>query len=82
MIYNCNYIHIYGIVSAKREPSTCFFKFNFFRYSRSLKCPLHIASYALRIRVSVMKLQDTEFLISHTVQRKHYILKLRVLETL
>ena len=38
-----------------------------------MKCPLHIASYALRIGVSVMELKGSEFLISHTFQRKHYI---------
>ena len=27
-----------------------------FKYSRSLKCPLHIAPYALKIRISVMEL--------------------------
>ena len=47
-----------------------FFKIQFFR---SLKCPLHIASYAPRIRVSVMELYSSEFLISHTFERKHYI---------
>ena len=34
-------------------------------YSRSLKCPLHIASYALRIGVSVMELLGSEVLISY-----------------
>ena len=38
-----------------------------------VKCPLHIASYVLRIGVSVMELQGTEFLISHTFLCKHYI---------
>ena len=35
----------------------------FFIYSRSLKCPLHIASYALRIGVSVMELFGSECLL-------------------
>ena len=35
---------------------------------------LHIASYVLRIGVSVMELECAEFLISHTFQRKHYII--------
>ena len=39
--------------------------FNFL-YSRSLKCPLDDASYALRIGVSVTELQSAEFFISHT----------------
>ena len=47
--------------------------FQIFLYSRSMKCSLHIASYPLRIRVSVMELQGTEILISHTFQRKCYI---------
>ena len=45
--------------------------------SRSLKCPLHIASYALRIGVSVMELKVSEFLISNRFQRKRYIPILR-----
>ena len=40
----------------KKGPNACFFKISIFLYSRSLKCPLHIASYALRIGVSVIKL--------------------------
>ena len=36
------------------RPNACCF--NCFIYSRSLKCPLHITSYALRIRVSIMEL--------------------------
>ena len=42
----------------EKGPNTCFFKdFNFcLDFSRSLKCPLHIASYAMRIGVSVMEL--------------------------
>ena len=42
-------------------------------YCRSLKYPLHIASYALRIGVSVMELKGSEFLISHTFECKHDI---------
>ena len=38
-----------------------------------MNCPLHIASYALRIGVSVTELQGSEFVISHTFQRKRYI---------
>ena len=51
-----------------------FFKISiFFKvYSTNLKCPLHIASYALRIGVSVMELQGVEFVISHIFQRKRY----------
>ena len=54
----------YGIVSAKRD-LTCFFKIsNFFQlYSRSLKCSLHITSYALRIGVSI-----TEFYLELNLQ--------------
>ena len=36
----------------KKGPNTCLFKMPLCIYSRSLKCPLHIASYALRIGVS------------------------------
>ena len=57
----------------KMGPNACFFKISKFLYSRSLKYPLHIASYTLRIRVSVMELKGTEFLINHTFQCKHYI---------
>ena len=46
-----------------------FLRFRFFKYSRSLKCPLHIASYAMRIGVSVM---DSGFSISHTFLFKRY----------
>ena len=42
------------IVSAKRDLIHAFFKISIFWYSRSLKYFLHIASYALRIGVSVM----------------------------
>ena len=35
-------------------PNTCFFQD--FKFLLSLKCPLHIASYALRIGVSVVEL--------------------------
>ena len=54
----------------EKGPNAYFSSFQMFRYSRS---PLHIASYALRIEVSVMKLLGAEFLISHTFQCKHYI---------
>ena len=37
-------IKVYGIVSTKRDLTNVFFQdFKFFLYSRSLKCPLHIA---------------------------------------
>ena len=49
-------LELYGIVSAKRDLTHVFSTFQIFLYSRSLKCPLHIASYALRIGVSVMEL--------------------------
>ena len=32
-----------------------------------------MASYALRIRVSVMELEGSDFFISHTFERKRYI---------
>ena len=43
---------VYGIVSAKRGLTHVFSRFK----KRSVKCPLHIASYALRIGISVMEL--------------------------
>ena len=49
-------IHTYRIVSAKRDLMHVFSRFQILLYSRSLKSPLHIASYALRIGVSVMEL--------------------------
>ena len=55
---------MYGIVSAKVDLTHVFFFQDLnFGYSRSLKCPLHIAFYALRIGVFV----------SHTFQHKHCI---------
>ena len=60
----------------EKGPNACFFKISFFFccwYSENLKCSLHIASYALRIGVSVMELPGSEFLISHAFQRKPYI---------
>ena len=39
----------------EKGPNACFSRFHFLKYSRSLKCPLHIASYALRIGVSIME---------------------------
>ena len=47
--------------------------FQDFNCSRSLKCPLHIGFYALRVGVSVMELKCAELFINHTIQRKHYI---------
>ena len=50
-------ILFFTIVSAKRDLSHMFSQDrNSFLYARSLKCPLHIASYALRIGVSVIEL--------------------------
>ena len=40
----------------RKGPNACFFKISKFGYSRSLKCPLHTASYALRIELSVTEL--------------------------
>ena len=45
----------------EKGPKACFFfvffsRFEILLYSRSQKCPLHFASYALRIGVSVMEL--------------------------
>ena len=57
----------YGIEKGKK----CMFS-RFF-YSRSLKCPLHIASYTLRIGVSVMELLGSEVLISYAFQMMRYI---------
>ena len=53
------------IVSAKRDLTHVFQDFNF-----CCKCPLHIASYALRIGVAVMELYKA---LNHTFQRKRYI---------
>ena len=50
-----------------------FSRFQFCFYYRSLNCPLYIASYALRIGVSVMELLGSEFFIRHIFQCKHYI---------
>ena len=47
--------------------------FQNFYVSRSLKCPLHIASYTLRIGVFVTELYGAEFVISLIFQRKRYI---------
>ena len=41
-----------GIIMVKRDQTYVFMRFQFHLYSRGLKCPLHIASYALRIGVS------------------------------
>ena len=41
---------------------------------QGLKCPLHSAFYAVRIRVSVMELYFAEMLISHAFQCKFTIL--------
>ena len=50
--YNYNYMGSFP----RKGPNACFFKISKFGYSRSLKCPLHTASYALRIGVSVTEL--------------------------
>ena len=52
----------------KRGLTHIFSRFQILRYSRSLK-QLNIASYALRIGVSIMELSG--FLITHTFQRMH-----------
>ena len=56
----CQHISFHGHTQwdcvSEKGPNACFFKISIFLYSRSLKCPLHIASYALRIGVSVMEL--------------------------
>ena len=49
-------------MGSRKERNACFPDFF---YSRSLKCPLHIASYALRIGVSVMELLGSEVFISY-----------------
>ena len=41
-------------------------------YSRSSKFSLHIASYALRIGVSVMEVLGSEVLINYAFQRMRY----------
>ena len=58
----------HNYVQCMWDEKACFYQdFNFFfLHSRSLKCPLHITSYALRIEVSVMELYGSGFLISHT----------------
>ena len=61
---------LYGIVSVKRDLTHALFQ-DSNKYSRSLKCPLHIAFYALRIEVSIMELYGSEFLISHTYMYQH-----------
>ena len=47
-----------------------FSRFPMFLYSKSLKCLVHVASYALRIQVC-HGVVGSEFVISHT--HKHYI---------
>ena len=77
------YVHLhvrnyaYGIVSVKRDLMHGFSRFQIFGYYKSLKCPLHIASYALRIGVSVMESEGSEFLINASIT-----FLLRVLEIL
>ena len=50
--------YAYGIVSVKRDLMHGFSRF----LIKSLKCPLHIASYALRIGVSVVESEGSEIL--------------------
>ena len=69
--------YTYGIVSVKRDLAW-FFKISNFWIFKSLKCPLHIAnSYTLRIGVSVMESEGSEFLINASIT-----FLLRVLEIL
>ena len=68
---------MYGIPFREKGPNTYFFNISNFLYSRSLKCLLHIASYALRIGVSAIELYDSEFFISHTFELKCYICVVR-----
>ena len=49
-------ILLYLLLREKGPKACFFFKISLFLYSGSLKCPLHIASYALRIGVSLMEL--------------------------
>ena len=55
-------IQAIGIVSTKRDLTHFFSRFHIFGYSRSLQCPLHIASYALKIGVSVAYWKFARFL--------------------
>ena len=66
----CNIV-LAGLCFHEKGPN----QFFFFKISNlgSLKCSLHIPSYALRSEVSVMELQGSEFLISRTFQLKRYI---------
>ena len=47
----------------EKGPNAWFFKISNFWIFKSLKCPLHIASYTLRIGVSVVESEGSEFLI-------------------
>ena len=51
----------------EKGPNAWFFKISNFWIFKSLKCPLHIASYALRIGVSVMESEGSEFLINASI---------------
>ena len=65
----------YRIVSVKMDLTSFFFIISnslIFEMSEMSSSPLHIASYTLRIGVSVIELYASEYLISHTFQRKHY----------
>ena len=51
------FVVLYGICGrfCEKGPNACFFKISIFiLFSRSLKCHIYIASYALRIDVFVM----------------------------
>ena len=61
----------------EKGPNAWFFKISNFWIFKSLKCPLHIASYALRIGVSVVESEGSELLINASIT-----FLLRVLEIL
>ena len=79
-VYYCEHIHIPTKIHAllifttvniwdrfrEKGLSTCFSNFQFLRYTRSLKCPLHNDSYKRRIELSVMELQGAEVIMNYT----------------
>ena len=70
ILYYC----IYGIVSAKRDLTHVVFFLKISNFLNiSLKCSLHIVSYALRIEVSIVELYGPESLISHIFQRLQFV---------
>ena len=60
------------IVSSKRDLSHVFSRSIFLLYARSLKCPLHIASYALRSEYPSSSCEALNFSLA-IHQRKCYI---------